>query len=56
MKKLFLIALGVTVLLGCNDKNNQKTLVTTKDTVQTSKFQMYEMSEMALTHGTDVCL
>lgn len=35
------------VLFGCNEKHNQTETITPKDSVRSSNFQMYEMSEMA---------
>ncbi len=35
------------VLFGCNEKHNQTETITPKDGVQSTNFQMYEMSEMA---------
>lgn len=35
------------VLFGCNEKHNRTETITPKDGVQSTNFQMYEMSEMA---------
>lgn len=47
MKKLLLIVLTVAFAASCQKKNEKTEAVTVKDSVGASKFQMYEMSEMA---------
>lgn len=48
MKKILLIAVTISFIFGCKQKNEKPEAVTVKDTVAgSSKFQMYEMSEMA---------
>src|SRR5690554_5810622 len=47
MKHFFLLSFTVMVLFGCNEKHNQTETITPKDGVQSTNFQMYEMSEMA---------
>ncbi len=47
MKKLLLIVLTAAFTTSCQQKNEKNEAVTVKDSVGASKFQMYEMSEMA---------
>jgi len=48
MKKLLLIVLTLAFATGCQEKSEKIEAVTPKDSVSaSSKFQMYEMSEMA---------
>lgn len=49
MKKIVLVALTITLAVGCQKKAEKIEAVTVKDSVDvdSSKFKMYEMSEMA---------